>query len=499
MRFDADLCYRAVASRDVRFDGRFFTGVTTTGVYCRPICPARTPRPDHCRFFACAAAAEAAGFRPCLRCRPESAPGTPAWRGTSATVARALRLITEGALDKGSVADLADRLGIGSRHLRRLFADHLGASPLAIALTRRLHFARMLIGQTRLSMAHVALSAGFGSIRRFNAAVGRAYGLAPSALRRSLSADQRIESSGALTLRLAYRPPFDWAAMMAYLTPRAIPGVERITPRAYRRAAACGQAAGVIDVRPSACGDHLLLRVPSDLTDDLCTLVCRVRELFDLDAELDDINVRLREDPVLSPAVRKRPGLRVPGAFDRFELSVRAILGQQVSVAAATEMAGRIASAYGRALGRRHPGQVRRLFPGPDLLRDAELESIGLTRRRAGAVRALAAAVDDRRVSLDGVARLEDATSQLQALPGIGPWTTGYIAMRALRDPDAFPADDLGLRRALAPAGRYLPRAAVEARAECWRPWRAYAAMHLWMKKSAQKPSASRRTGARGG
>ncbi|MHB8079167.1 MAG: AlkA N-terminal domain-containing protein [Candidatus Krumholzibacteriia bacterium] len=479
MTLDPDICYRAVASRDARFDGRFFTAVTTTGVYCRPVCPARTPGRPNVRFFTCAAAAEEAGFRPCRRCRPETAPGSPAWIGAPVTVRRALRLIEAGALDgRGAdVATLAARLGIGDRHLRRLFADHLGASPIAVAQTRRAHFARLLVDQTDLPLTRIALAAGFGSVRRFNAALRATFGAPPSALRRAPGAAE----PGVVTLRLPYRPPLAWAALLAFLRERAIPGVESVDATTYRRTVRAGEAAGVIAIRPAGRPAHLELSAPVALAPALGDLVARARRLCDLDADPAVIDRDLRRDPLLAPRVRTGPGLRVPGAWDRFELAVRAVLGQQVSVAAARTLAGRLAATLGEPLADPPADGPVRLFPTPAALAAADLARLGLTGARAATLVRLATEVRDGRLDLDDAADPDDLRARLEALPGIGPWTAQYVALRALGDPDAFPAGDLGVRRALAVGdGPPATAAAAQSRAEAWRPWRAYATLHLW-------------------
>ncbi len=483
MTVSPDICYEAVRSRDARFDGRFFTGVLTTGVYCRPVCPARTPKRENVRFYACAAAAEEAGFRPCRRCRPETAPGTPAWLGTPVTTSRALRLIAAGALDQGSVEELAARVGIGDRHLRRLFLEHLGATPHAVAHTRRVHFARRLIDETRLPMTRIALAAGFPSVRRFNAAVRDAFGSTPSELRHQSAQSHAAPRDPALTLRLPFRRPFDWQALLRFLAPRATPGVEAVTGGEFRRTIAVVNTSGTIAVSRPRGGSHLLLRAEISSTADLAAIVERVRRLFDLGADPREIGARLSRDPRLRPLVKALAGVRVPGAWDGFELAVRAILGQQVSVRGATTLAGRLARRFGEPAGDagRSDGALSLRFPTPNALADADLTAIGLTRQRAEAVRGLARAVRDGQVCLDAGARPEDAVRALGGLPGIGPWTTAYVAMRALGDPDAFPESDLGLRRAAGKRGRPLAPAELLRRAEEWRPWRAYAAMLLWM------------------
>jgi AraC family transcriptional regulator of adaptative response / DNA-3-methyladenine glycosylase II len=490
MDLDAARCYQALLSRDPRFDGRFFTAVLSTGIYCRPVCPARAPRPENVRFFSCAAAAEAAGFRPCRRCRPESAPGTPAWSGTGATVARALRLVADGALDHGSVEDLARRLGIGGRQLRRLFIEHLGATPRAVARTRRIHFARTLLDETGLSMADVAFASGFASVRQFNAAIKATFGHPPSALRArsrgSMGRAPEADRRGSFRLRLPYRPPLAWDALLSFLAPRAIPGIEVVDDRRYRRTIRLGEARGSIEVEPaddeSSC---LELRVEIADTGALSGIAARTRRLFDLDTDPMAISAHLGRDPIIAPLLVHLPGLRVPGAWDRFETAVRAILGQEVTVRGATTLAGRLVETFGEPAKHPRPG-LTHMFPTPERLARTNLTSIGLPRARAETIRVFAAAVTRGDGILDGAGRLEAAVERMTGLPGIGEWTAHYVAMRALAEPDAFPASDLGLRRALAGGRRKLPsQREVLERAEAWRPWRAYAAMALWMSQAS--------------
>ena len=472
-------CYEAVLSRDRRFDGRFFAGVVTTGIYCRPVCPVKPAKPENVRWFACSAAAEAAGFRPCRRCRPETAPGTPAWTGTSAVVSRALRLIAAGALDDRDVDGLADRLGVGARQLRRLFAEHLGASPARVARARRVHFARTLIDETDLPMAEVAFAAGFGSVRDFNHALRATWRRSPTELRRARGARGPLADGAGLVVRLPYRPPLDWPGLLAFLAPRATPGVEAVVDAVYRRTIAVGDAPATIEVRAAPGEPHLLMRVRLPRPERLLHVVERARRLFDLDADPALIANHLGRSRQLAPLVARRPGLRVPGAWDGFELAVRAILGQQVTVRGATTLAGRMVREFGMPLAQAEDGLTHR-FPGAERLADADLASIGLPRARAATIHALAAAVARGELALDASRDLDDAVARLVAIPGIGTWTAHYIAMRALGEPDAFPAADLGLRRALANGTARLTRARVAELAEAWRPWRAYAALHLW-------------------
>lgn len=480
MEIDPKSCYQAVASRDPRFDGRFFTAVLTTGVYCRPVCPARTPKQKNVQFFACAAAAEQAGFRPCLRCRPETAPGTPAWAGTSATVSRALRLIAGGALDEGGVDDLAERLGVGSRHLRRLFDEHLGASPVAIAQTRRVHFARKLIDESDLPMSELALCSGFSSLRRFNAAFRRAFGRAPGQLRKNRAGSATRSEHDALTLKLPFHPPYAWEEMLHFLRSRAIPGVEAVDDRAYRRSIMAGGSAGMIEVSRAPGESTLILRLRAPATVELPRIVERVRRLFDLGADPLPIMSCLAKDPLLAAAVRAHPGMRVPGAWDPYEIAVRAILGQQVTVKGASTQAGRLARSYGVPIEIAGSPEITCLFPPPEILARADLTAAGLTGQRAASIRALAAAVRDGSIDLEAPGNPTEAAIHLTVIPGIGPWTASYIAMRAFGDPDVIPPGDLGIRKALGHGTGPAADRALAALSEPWRPWRSYASIYLW-------------------
>src|SRR5262245_15672104 len=376
MHLDRRACDRARRSRDARFDGRFFIAVTTTRIYCRPICPARAPNDEHIRYFPTAAAAEAAGFRPCLRCRPEAAPGTPAWTGTSSVVSRALRLIDDGALDQDRVAGLAARVGVTDRHLRRLFLRHLGATPLQVALTRRAQFAKTLLDETALPCTDVALAAGFGSLRRFNGHMRRTYRRTPTELR-ALARRRAAVAPEHYRFRLAFRPPFDWDALLRFLAARATPGVERVDGDGYRRTIALGGAHGSIAItRPEPAGPIALDVVFPD-PSRLLAIVERVRRICDLGADPAIIEAHLGGDPLLGRTLRRHPGLRVPGAWDGFGLAVRAIIGQQISVAAATTMAGRVAARFGTPVA---AGALTHLFPAPAQLAGAELERTGLIR-----------------------------------------------------------------------------------------------------------------------
>ena len=517
---DPEFCYRALRIRDSRFDGRFFTGVKTTGVFCRPICPAPLPKRINCTFWMSAAAAQSAGFRPCLRCRPETAPGTPAWCGTAASVSRAMRLIEAGALDEGgTVDDLAERLGIGSRHLRRLFDQHLGATPRAVAKMRRTLFAKQLIDETRLPMSEIVISSGFSSQRRFNACIREVYGRPPSALRRErksaassagsrskratparpasvIRPDSRrrdlgaeAEEKSAIELSLPYRPPFAWQALLDFFRLRAIPGVEVVTQDRYLRTIHTSGGIGSIAIRHDEERRRLRVAVRTSSPAGLIEMSGRLRQLFDLDADAAAIDVvlaqrtSLPELEVLRANVGGCPGMRVPGAFDGFETAVRGILGQQISVKGATTIAGRVATRWGTPLPQRlaQCDSLTRVFPKPKRLATAKLEEVGIIRARANTIRSLARAVLDDASLLQPGAGLRQDIQRWVLLPGIGPWTAHYVAMRVLREPDALPTGDLGLRKAISrPGEKPRPERHVEEALETYRPYRAYAAMRLW-------------------
>ena len=481
MDLDPELCYEALKSRDRRFDGRFFTGVKTTGIYCLPVCPAPTPKAVNVRFFASAAAAEAAGHRPCRRCRPETSPGTPAWLGSSATTSRALRLISDGVLDESGVDDLAGRLGIGGRQLRRLFVEHLGASPLAIAKARRVHFARSLLDETSLSAADVAFSAGFGSVRQFNDAIKTTFGCTPTQLRRRRRPRTAIADES-LELRLPYRPPLDGEGVLRFLAGRAIPGVELVEGGRYVRSIETDGAPGLLELIPDDAAGHVLLRLRLRRHDGLIAIVDRARRIFDLGADPRPISEHLGAEPLLGPMVEASPGLRVPGAWDPFEVAVRAILGQQISVGAATKLAGRVVERFGTPLAEHDADGPTHLFPSAETLATADLAALGMTRAQAGAINGLAGEVAAGSLQLDAPRGLEDAVDRLCRIAGIGPWTAHYVAMRAYGEPDAFPVSDLGLRKAASQDGTPVTPGRLQAMAERWRPWRAYAAMYLWSK-----------------
>jgi AraC family transcriptional regulator of adaptative response / DNA-3-methyladenine glycosylase II len=496
VQLDPAACYRALRTRDARFDGRFVTAVRSTGIYCRPICPAPTPKRENCVFLSCAAAAQAAGYRPCLRCRPESAPGTPAWCGSSATVRRALRLIDEGTLDRAPVAALAARLGVGERQLRRLFLRHLGTSPLAVAQTRRVLFAKRLLDETELPITRVAFAAGFASVRRFNAALRETWGRAPNALRRRRSEPALPASRGEIALRLPFRPPYDWEGVLAYLAARATPGVEEVAAGCWRRTLRCAGAEGVVSVERVGREPELRARFQLSRPAPLAALAARLRAVFDLGADPFEIRAHLRRDPRLRGRVDARPGLRLPGAWDAFELAVRVVLGQQVSVRAATASMGRLVERFGQPLRGAAPAGtgLRAHFPPAEALAQADLARIGLPRQRADCLRALASAVAAGRLELEAPRGLEETLAALRCLPGVGDWTAQLIALR-LGEPDAFPAGDLGLRRAFGAGAGSAGERALRAAAEAWRPWRGYAAMALWL--GAPTPRSRARGSAR--
>jgi len=484
---DPDACYRALVAHDARCDGAFFVGVTTTGIYCRPVCRARTPGRDRCQFFARAALAEREGFRACFRCRPERAPGHSSVDAVSRLVASAIRRIDEGALNGGSVERLAGDLGVGARHLRRAMQDELGVGPIELALSKRVALARELLRGTTRPVTEIAYASGFSSVRRFNDAYRASQGMTPSEVRRPGASSH--ETADALRVVIDVRSPFDPAAAFAFLRARAVSGGDAFSGDAYLRGACLNGAAGAIVIRPAKGRDAIVVDVPSSLAPSLMTIVARVRRMFDSDADPALIGQHLSRDRLLAKRVAARPALRVMGAFDPFEWSVRAVLGQQISVRGALTIAGRLLAQFGVPLQRTGPDPVVPAFAWPDAARLADakeesLQGLGLTRARAGTVRRLARAVSDGALVLDRGADPKATREALLAIPGIGPWTAAYIEMRALGWPDAFPSGDLGLRKALGGVSA----AECEARSERWRPWRAYAAAHLWTGLAEEGP-----------
>ncbi|MCF7221242.1 DNA-3-methyladenine glycosylase 2 family protein [Marilutibacter chinensis] len=474
------ICAQARLSRDVRFDGLFFTAVATTGIYCRPVCPAPPAHEKNVSYFANAAAAEAAGYRPCLRCRPELSPADGHWRRGDAAVARAIRLIDEGLLADAPVAALAERVHLGERQLRRLFVERLGAAPLGVHATRRLLFAKQLLTETDLSITDVAMAAGFGSLRRFNTAFKEAYRMAPRELRKRPSAS-RDET---LALRLGYRPPYELDAMLDFLRGRALPGVEVVDEHGYQRVIAPVDGNGPPGwLRVGAWPDDepaLKLELHGVPPLQLQAVVTRVRRMFDLDADPQAVATTLATDARLRPLLQRRPGLRLPSGWDGFEIAVRAIIGQQVSVAAARTVTARLATRFGSVFEPPLVEGLTHLFPTPAALADADFAGIGLTTARAETIRTIACALLDGRIDFRPEQTLEEFVDRWTALPGIGPWTAQYIALRALAHPDAFPSEDLVLQKTLPTDGSRLGAKALAAHAEAWRPWRAYAVIHLW-------------------
>lgn len=515
---------RALDAKDPRFDGLFFVAVRSTGIYCRPVCPAPTAKRSNILYYPNAAAASAAGYRPCLRCRPELSAEAYAQVREEA-VRRALALIAEGALQEGSAEALAADVGLSARQLQRVFLQHVGATPHTVHATRRLLLAKQLLSETALPVTDVALAAGFNSLRRFNAAFKDGCGLPPNAIRRqalvrpsttkpstakspttkpSTTKPSTIKAAtaksstsadaGALTLRLAYRPPLDFPLLLKFLSKRAIPGIERVDADSYARVVGGAQAPAWLRVSADPKRPELRLQIEHADPRAIPEIVRRVRRMFDLDADLRAVHAVFAGDPLLKRAIKLHPGLRVPCGWDGFELAVRAVLGQQISVAGATTLARRLVEAYGTPLGANDDGHpaadaqstlrqgLDRAFPSPERLREAPLESIGLPRTRAASLRALAAAVADGRLSFAAGQRLEEFVERAVALPGIGAWTAHYIAMRGMAMPDAFPAGDLVLQQALGRAqGKdRLSERATDAHSQAWRPWRAYAVLHLW-------------------
>jgi AraC family transcriptional regulator of adaptative response / DNA-3-methyladenine glycosylase II len=488
MDLDQDACYSAHKARDARFDGRFFSAVRTTGIYCRPICPATTPKRMNMIFYATAAAAGEAGYRPCLRCRPETAPDVGAWRGSSNTVNRALALIEQGALEDGrSIESLAERVGVGARQLRRLFHKHLGASPISVAQTRRVHLAKQLLHETRLPMTEIALAAGYDSVRRFNETFRVLFQRAPSALRRQPIKEVSAGAKGEIAVRLPYRAPYDWTAMLSFLAARSIPGTELVEAGIYARVIDLAGVLGTVRVSQIKGQNALTAHIQFPKLSALPLIIARLRRVFDLSADPQTINDHLSRDPALAPFIAARPGLRAPGGWDGFEVAVRAILGQRITVGDAIVLAGKLVADYGEPVCSLVTGHARlsHAFPRPSRLAHEEL-LIRMPGAGAKAIRALATVVDNDPEVFGMGCNLEEAVTRLKALPGIGEWTAQYIALRGLREPDAFPASDVSLMGALADETGIRPdAAALLARAEGWRPWRAYAAQHLWAASSA--------------
>jgi AraC family transcriptional regulator, regulatory protein of adaptative response / DNA-3-methyladenine glycosylase II len=499
---DPDRCYQAAQSKDARFDGWFFCAVTSTGIYCRPSCPARTPKRENMRFYATAAAAQQAGFRACLRCRPDATPGSPEWNVRADVVARAMRLIRDGVVDREGVEGLAGRLGYSPRQLNRLITAEVGTGPLALARAQRSQTARVLLETTDLPITHIAFAAGFASVRQCNETVRQIFADTPSGLRARAAKAARTTSGASgsplaqgVHLRLPCRRPFSPASVLDFLGSRALRGVESVDGATYRRSLRLPHGHGIVALTaPEADGDAGPAYVEGDLhlsdLRDLTTAVSRCRQLLDLDADPIAVWEALRGDPLVGPVVERDPGRRVPGAADGFELAVRAVIGQQVSVPGARTVAGRLVDAAGEAL-TEPGGNITRLFPTPSALlelarRDPGAFSMPASRREA--LVALAEAVEAGDVVIDPGADPAELRRSLVGLPGIGPWTAEYVAMRALRDPDAFMPTDLGIRRGAAVLGLPDDPASLTALTEGWRPWRSYAMVHLWSLPAASTP-----------
>jgi AraC family transcriptional regulator of adaptative response / DNA-3-methyladenine glycosylase II len=482
---DPDISYRALQTRDPRFDGRLFVGVISTGVYCRPICPARTPKRENCRFFSRSAAAQAAGFRPCLRCRPEIAPELAGWRGTSNSVSRALALIADGFLDRedGTVEALAMRVGMGARQLRRLFDQHLGIAPVVVAQSRRLLFAKQLLHDTTLSMTDVAIAGGFGSVRRFNHAFRSLYHRSPGELRRDTTGTtSTLSTTAPVALQIPYRPPYDWDGMLQYLRARAIDGLEVVEDGLYRRSVSHEGLTGSVTIEHRPDKHSLMATICFPSVRPLQAMVSRIRHQFDVGADIDAIAAHLSKDEALAPIVAARPGLRAPGCWDGFELAVRAVLGQQVTVAAARHLGGTLVELWGEPLSHSEDKLLTRTFPTARCLAAADLSRLGMPAARRTTITALAQAAASHPGLFMPGGSIEERLAQLRAIPGIGAWTAHYIALRAFHEPDAFPVTDLGLLRSamhLKGGGHNNPSHLLQ-RAEAWRPWRAYAAQYLW-------------------
>ncbi len=471
---DDDHCYRAIQSRDSRFDGWFVTAVRTTHIYCRPSCPAITPKRPNVEFFRAAATAQAHGYRACKRCRPDASPGSPEWNTRADVVGRAMRLIADGLVDREGVGALATRLGYSERQVNRLLVAEVGSSPLALARAQRAQTARILIETTTLPITDVAFAAGFQSVRQFNDTVREVYAASPTDMR---AAKSPIPASGPLTVRLACREPFDGDALLAFLAVRAVPGVESVEGATYRRSLRLARGLGVVSI--TVCGAAVTCALMLDDVADVQVAVQRTRRLFDLDCDPATIRDHLGAHPLLAPLVEKRPGLRAPGHPDGTELLVRAVLGQQISVAGARTLAGRLVAAHGQPLA--EPiGGVTHAFPSAATIAGLSPHDFAVPRARGAALIGACAKVADGEIVLDAGSDRSEAVVALQALRGIGPWTAGYVAMRAVGDPDVFLHTDLGVRHALAALGADSSPRGAAALAEAWRPWRSYALHHLW-------------------
>ena len=492
MHLDLESCYRAVKSRDRRFDGVFYTAVRTTGIYCRPSCPARTPAFHNITFHPTAAAAQAAGYRACKRCLPDATPGSPDWDVAADVAGRAMRLIADGVVDRDGVDGLAHRIGYTTRHLSRILTQELGAGPLALARAKRAQTARVLLETSDLGAADVAFASGFSSVRQFNETIREVYDATPTRLRGGRGAGAK---GGTLQLRLAVRTPFAGRPLLAFLATRAVPGVEMVTDTTYARTLRLPHGTGTVELEltdhPDESGTAF---VPATfrLTDlrDLASAVERARRLLDADCDPVAISDAFAGDPILGPRVREIPGLRVPGHVDGDELAVRAVLGQQVTVAAARTAAGRLTEQYGERLAEPQ-GELTHVFPTAARLAELDADDLPMPRSRGRALIALCRALADGELRLDRGADRDDVRRDLLEIPGVGPWTADYIALRALGHPDVFLPTDIGIRDALRLLGR--DPADADDLADRWRPWRSYAQLHLWQTLSSTPLASSRK------
>ncbi|MFB8182230.1 AlkA N-terminal domain-containing protein [Streptomyces sp. NPDC055966] len=474
---DREHCVRAVQSKDARFDGWFFTAVLTTRIYCRPSCPVVPPKPENMTFYPSAAACQQAGFRACKRCRPDTSPGSPEWNQRADLVARAMRLIADGVVDREGVPGLAARLGYSTRQVERQLLAELGAGPLALARAQRAQTARLLIETSALPMAEIAFAAGFSSIRTFNGTVREVFALSPSELRAKAPRSGPASTPGTLTLRLPFRAPLNPDNLFGHLAATAVPGVEEWRDGSYRRSLRLPYGHGIVSLAPRP--DHIACRLTLGDLRDLTVAISRCRRMLDLDADPVAVDDRLRADPFLASLVDKAPGRRVPRTVDEAEFAVRAVLGQQVSTAAARTHAARLVTAHGEPLDDPEGG-LTHLFPSPEALAGADPDTLAMPRTRRTTFTTLVRQLADGTLHLGVESDWSEARARLLALPGFGPWTVDVIAMRALGDPDAFLPTDLGIRRAAAESGLPATPAALTARAETWRPWRAYAVQYLW-------------------
>ncbi|MCO5972464.1 DNA-3-methyladenine glycosylase 2 family protein [Actinoallomurus soli] len=477
MHEDVERCVRAVQSKDARFDGWFYTAVLTTGIYCRPSCPVVPPKPENMRFFPSAAAAQQAGFRACKRCRPDASPGSPQWNERADLVARAMRLIADGVIDREGVPGLAARLGYSTRQVERQLRAELGAGPLALARAQRAQTARLLIETSSLPMSDVAFASGFASVRAFNDTVRQVFAMSPTELRDRVSRGHPAATSGALSVRLPFRAPLCPDNLFGHLAATGVPGVEEWRDGAYRRTLRLPHGHGVVALRPTP--DHIACRLHLADLRDLAIAISRCRWLLDLDADPVAVDDLLRADPVLAPHVDKDPGRRVPRTVDPAEFAVRAVLGQQVSTAAARTHAARLVTAHGEPVDDPEGG-LTHLFPDVDALADLDPETLAFPRARRTTLTTLIGALADGEIDLGAGSDWGRARERLAALPGLGPWTVEIIAMRALGDPDAFTPTDLGVRAAARTLGLPVTPAALTRHAAAWRPWRAYAVQYLW-------------------